>query len=223
MGDTDLVICGYHHHYRGRDVEKLPEISKWTGAETFLKLYGRGYLNMPWNKLFRRELAGRFDESLSLGEDLLFNLDYLRRAAKGVSIVQKPLYHYIQNDIGNTLSSKKRDNKLELAKRIWRETSEFYEKQAGHEDESGVINARLLQEVLDDVESLPFDHSKSRREKLRAIEAYCMDPELQRAGENAALPALDYRIIHHCMRHGWRNLAYGLSVLRAWMVRVLGR
>ena len=63
IGSADLAVCGYHHHYLGRDVEKIPEISKWNGAESFLALYGRGYLNMPWNKLFRRSLAGRFDES----------------------------------------------------------------------------------------------------------------------------------------------------------------
>lgn len=223
MGDMDLAICGYHHHYMGRDVEKIPEIPKWTGAESFLKLYGKGYLNMPWNKLFRRELAGRFDESLSLGEDLLFNLDYLRRAERGTAIVQKPLYHYIQNDTGNTLSSKKRDNKLELAKKIWREAAAFYEELAGHEDKSGVINARLLQEVLDDIESLPFDHSRSREEKLKAIEAYIRDPDLQKAGKNAALFALDYRMIHGCMRHGWTHAVYYLSVLRAWIVRNLRR
>lgn len=223
IGDMDLAICGYHHHYMGRDVEKIPETSKWTGAESFLKLYGKGYLNMPWNKLFRRELAGRFDESLSLGEDLLFNLDYLRRAERGTAIVQKPLYHYIQNDTGNTLSSKKRDNKLELAKRIWREASGFYEELAGHEDKSGVINARLLQEVLDDVESLPFDPGRSRKEKLMAIEAYIRDPDLQKAGNNAALSALDYRMIHGCMRHGWTHAVYYLSVLRAWIVRALRR
>ena len=221
IGKADLAICGYHHHYMGRDVEKVPKIRKWVGAESFLMLYGQGYLNMPWNKLFRRKLAGRFDEGLSLGEDLLFNLDYLRRTSGGVAIVQRALHHYIQNDTGNTLSSKKRDDKLELAKRIWQETSRFYQELAGHEDESGIINARLLQEVLDDVESLPFDYSRSRKEKLMAIEAYCKDPVLKKAGKNAALPALDYRIIYAFMQHGWKHSVYSLSVLRACLVRLL--
>ena len=77
---ADIAVCGYHHHYLGRDVQKVPVVSGKTGAENFLQLYGRGYMNMPWNKLFKRSLVGRFDESISLGEDLLFNLDYLRRA-----------------------------------------------------------------------------------------------------------------------------------------------
>lgn len=175
---------------------------------------------MPWNKLFRRNLAGHFDESLSLGEDLLFNLDYLRKASGGVSVVQKSLYHYIQNDTGNTLSSQKRDDKLELAKRIWREASEFYMELAGHEDKSGIINARLIQEILDDVESLPFDRNRSRREKLMVIEAYCSDQELIKIGRNVTLSALDYRIIYACMLRGWKRMVYGLSVLRSWLARL---
>lgn len=221
MDGADLAICGYHHHYMGRDVEKVPPIQRWTGAEGFLVLYGQGYLNMPWNKLFRRKLVGRFDEALSLGEDLLFNLDYLQRALEGVAIVQWPLYHYIQNNTGNTLSSKKRDDKLELAKRIWKETSRFYQKLAGHEDESGIINGRLLQEVLDDVESLPFDHNRSRKEKVIAIEAYCKDPLLHKVGGKVALSALDYRIINACMQRGWKRSVYTLCVLRAWLVKLL--
>lgn len=223
LGTADLVVCGYHHHYMGRDVEKVPEIRKMTDAESFLKLYGGGFLNMPWNKLFCRCLAGRFDESLSLGEDLLFNLDYLRKSSGGAAIVQKPLYHYIQNDTGNTLSSRKREDKLDLAKRIWREVSGFYETLASSKDESGIINARLIQEVLDDVESLPFDRSRSRKEKLAAVEAYMRDPELQRAGKNAALSAMDYRIIHACMCRKWKYAVYGLSVLRAWIVKFFYR
>ena len=79
IGDDDIAICGFHHHYQGRDIVRIPDVPGQSGEENFLTLYGHGFLNMPWNKLYRRELAGKFDESLSLGEDLLFNLDYLRR------------------------------------------------------------------------------------------------------------------------------------------------
>lgn len=223
IGDKDLAVCGYHHHYMGRDVEKIPGTAVWDGAGSFLEMYGQGYLNMPWNKLFRRKLAGRFDEELSLGEDLLFNLEYLRRTSNGVAVVPRSLYHYIQNDTGNTLSNRRRDDKLELAKRIWREASKFYREMAGHDDVSGVINARLIQEVLDDVEHMPFDRGRSRKEKLAVIEGYCRDPELQRAGECTALSALDYRLIHGCIRRGWMGAAYGLSVMRSWVVRALRR
>ena len=77
--DSDLVLCGFHHLYEGADILKLPEKIKETKllalSEEFLSLYEKSFLNMPWNKLYKRALMGRFDTSLSLGEDLLFNLD----------------------------------------------------------------------------------------------------------------------------------------------------
>ena len=57
--------------------------------------------------------------------------------------------------------------------------------------------------------------------KLAVIEAYCMDGELRQAGENAALAALDYRLIHACMRRRWIRGVYLLSVLRSWVVRLM--
>ncbi len=108
IGEDDIAICGFHHHYQGRDMVRIPEVPGQSGEENFLALYGQGFLNMPWNKLYRLELAGRFDESLSLGEDLLFNLDYMRRA-NGIAIVKAALCHYIQDETGTSLSSRKRD------------------------------------------------------------------------------------------------------------------
>lgn len=218
IGEADLVLCGFHHHYVGKDVVKLPFAAGFEIPDQFLELYGAGYMNMPWNKLFRRELVGRFDEDLSLGEDLLFNLDYLSRAKK-IALVEKALYHYIQNDGGDTLSSRKRDDKLGLAKMIWRKTSKFYEELSGHKDETGMINGRLIREVLDDVESLPFDKERSRREKLQVIKGYCLDSELQKAGSPAVLGALDYSLIHFCMRLRLVRLTYCLCTLRARLVK----
>lgn len=218
IGEDDIAICGFHHHYQGRDIIRIPEVPGQSGEENFLSLYGQGFLNMPWNKLYRRELMGSFDESLNLGEDLLFNLDYLRRA-DGISVVKEALCHYIQDDTGVSLSSRKRTDRLELAKRIWRETRAFYRELSGHEDESGIINGRLIQEVLDMVEALPFDEEKSRKEKLEIISEFCKDSELRQAAENAALKALDYKAVHFCMRRGWFRLAYDLCELRAALVR----
>ena len=218
IGEDDIAICGFHHHYQGRDVLRIPEVPGQSGEENFLSLYGQGFLNMPWNKLYRRELMGSFDESLSLGEDLLFNLDYLRRA-DGISVVKEALCHYIQDDTGVSLSSRKRTDRLELAKRIWRETRAFYRELSGHEDESGIISGRLIQEVLDMVEALPFDEEKTKKEKLAIISGFCKDAELTEAAENAALKALDYKAVHFCMSRGWFRLAYDLCELRAALVR----
>ena len=64
--------------------------------QEFLELYKKSDLNMPWNKLYRKALAGVFDTSLSLGEDLLFNLEYLSKCRR-VAVLGEPLCWYVQD------------------------------------------------------------------------------------------------------------------------------
>ena len=64
-----------------------------------------------------------------------------------------------------------------------------------------------------------FDQEKTKREKLDVIDGYCRDTELSRAAESVALKATDYKVIHFCMRKGWKRLAYDLCALRAALVR----
>ncbi len=71
---ADLVLCGFHHLYDGADIRKIPKPAGTFRVseepEDFLRLYEQGFFNMPWNKLYKRELAGRFDISISLGEEI---------------------------------------------------------------------------------------------------------------------------------------------------------
>ena len=69
------------------------------------------------------------------------------------------------------------------------------------------------------MEALPFDSGKTKKEKLAVISDYCQDRELTEAGADAALKALDYKVIHFCMRRGWKRLTYDLCDLRAALVR----
>ena len=113
--DADLVLCGYHHLYDGADIIKVPgetHVSTMTEfQQEFLELYKKSDLNMPWNKLYRKALAGVFDTSLNLGEDLLFNLEYLSKCRR-VAVLGEPLCWYVQDMGKTTLSSEKRQNRM---------------------------------------------------------------------------------------------------------------
>ena len=56
---ADLALCGFHHLFEGADIPKSPRSGVWElqhFKETFLELYSMSYLNMPWNKLYRKDL-----------------------------------------------------------------------------------------------------------------------------------------------------------------------
>lgn len=83
-----------------------------------LKVFKRGILNSLWNKIYVRtvildhNLKMRTD--LTLGEDLIFNLDYMRAAGvKLFVIINKPLYNYVR-DGKESLDHKYYNNLWEL-------------------------------------------------------------------------------------------------------------
>ncbi len=225
--DADLVLCGFHHIYDGADIVKLPGESRVLALsdfrEDFLLLYRESFLNMPWNKLYRRELAGSFDGSLSLGEDLLFNLDYLGKCGC-VGILSEPLCYYIQELAGNaTLSSRKRQDRTALARRVCEETEAFYEKTWGEACRDGSIFTRYVSEMLDECEKLPADRSLSYTEKLQVIRAYAADPWVRTRGAEVRLSLPDYRVIWFFLRRNMPRTVYALCALRRPLVSALHR
>lgn len=219
--EADLVICGFHHWYVGRDVEKSPSNPGIYAVDSyekdFLKLYQEGFLNMPWNKLFRKELAGWFDTSLSLGEDLLFNLAYLEQCKK-VAVIRDCLIHYIQEENGNTLSTKKRDDKLEIAGKVCDGVQHYYEKISKDKELHPVIAGKFVMEFLDDCERLPFDKQMEKQAKLRTIQGLSVNQKFIEANEAAEVTAPDYRLLRWCFLHGMWRLVYPLCSLRKWVV-----
>lgn len=220
---ADIVICGFHHWYVGRDVPKVPSNpgvydTKTYGAE-FLKLYQEGFLNMPWNKLYKKELAGRFDTSLSLGEDLLFNMDYFGKCSK-VAVISDALIHYIQEEKGNTLSTKKRADKLEIASRVCAGVQAYYRKLTGRKELHPVIAGKFVMEFLDECESLPFDKKTPKPEKLGVIQRLANHKEFMDANKIAEVTVLDYKVLKWCFAHGMWRLIYPICVLRKGVVVV---
>ena len=219
--DAELVICGFHHWYVGRDVKKVPSNpgvykTENYGAD-FLKLYQEGFLNMPWNKLFKKEFAGRFDTSLSLGEDLLFNMNYLEKCSK-VAVIPDALINYIQEEKGNTLSTKKRDNKLEIASKVCAGVQNYYAGISGAKELHPVIAGKFVMEFLDECESLPFDKKTPKAEKLQVIKRLANHKEFMEANKIAEVTVLDYKILQWCFAHGMQGLIYPICVLRKCVV-----
>ena len=106
IGNDDIAICGFHHHYQGRDIVRIPEVPGQSGEENFLALYGEGFLNMPWNKLYRAELfketgirypEGRIHED----EATTYRLFH---EAKKLAFLDRALYGYYTENGGSITS-----------------------------------------------------------------------------------------------------------------------
>lgn len=115
--EADIVICGTKETggsiwapLKDKDYS-LPELK-----ENGSYLIGTELLSPPWNKIYKRSLIkNKFDERTSFGEDLIFNLTYLRECKKIAFIPATPYFH--TKDNCESLSSKvypRRLNEIEL-------------------------------------------------------------------------------------------------------------
>ncbi|MBR1692597.1 MAG: glycosyltransferase family 2 protein [Lachnospiraceae bacterium] len=241
---AELVIAGFHHQYFGRNILKLPplkqhakEIGSCEAAhqaacqaydiraeEAYVyELYQAGFLNMPWNKLYKRSLIEQpFRRELNLGEDLLFNLAYMQQAER-FAVVQAPVCEYIQDDRGTTLSTKRRENKLALTMKLYQEVGGAFRRLYPSHTESPVLKDKLVSEFLDDLEGLAFEKTMTAKEKKRVIRMYekQLDGLLSQSGERIHLYLLDYKIIYFFMKRKQTNMVYLLVNLRGILVRLL--
>lgn len=110
-----FLICGYVNHdekYNGRtDIIGWNDIGEYkvSNIKTELEvLYRSNLLQQLWNKLFITEIIQnnklKFDESISIGEDFRFILEYIRVSKiNKVILINKPLYHYMRDQEGSLM------------------------------------------------------------------------------------------------------------------------
>lgn len=102
---ADIVISGYKNVYEEDSEEQkiketIPAISGLFSKEEFVAHFGslleKNLIHYVWHKLYRAEIikSVRFNEMVNIGEDMLFNIEILKRA-KNISITKKSVYSHI--------------------------------------------------------------------------------------------------------------------------------
>lgn len=98
-----LSLCNYYRSRPSGESVNSAAPEKSVPKADFFSLNRQELLGIPWNKIYRRDLLEkgqiRFRPDISLGEDLMFVLDYLDVSAGGLNCVSAPLYHY---SLGNS-------------------------------------------------------------------------------------------------------------------------
>lgn len=110
--DNDLVVSGYKEVYSNGKVNKRNFGKKDMTMEyiknKFDELYLSNFLNSPFNKLYKKSLINcTFNENQILGEDLLFNLQYIKNC-KNIISINNTDYNYV---INNTSATNKYNSK----------------------------------------------------------------------------------------------------------------
>ena len=118
INKTQLVTCGYKRVYDKKQIliKQCKNIEHTTNIKEYLETLKENYLfNELWNKMYISKIIKenniRFNPKYELGEDFLFNLDYIKYIEKA-SYINNPLYIYTEGETG--LKLKYRPNKFNI-------------------------------------------------------------------------------------------------------------
>lgn len=112
LDDSDLAISHYYFVLGESQTEKgllhgKRKLDEQMFLEELSKRPGTFYFSALWNKIYRvdlvRRLGLRFDPFLRWGEDFAFNMQY-NRAVRQVSLLDAPLYYYVKDVTGASMS-----------------------------------------------------------------------------------------------------------------------
>lgn len=173
-----VPICGFVYHDEYNHAK--PVKYSWSGNEGLVslgeafKLNSELYLTALWNKLFNnnviKENNVRFDETISMGEDLKFTLDYFTISnIDKVYVFSDYLYHYTKLS-GDTLMSSfatsginKAIERLKLIEKI----AKKYNANAHIEYEKALSNLKCIYKY-----NILIDKSLSSKKKISMIKEF---------------------------------------------------
>lgn len=163
----------------------------------YQNIWKTNYSALLWIRVFDLEIIRkfhiRFDEKLSLSEDVLFNLEYGCYCDSFVSI-NLPLYNHrsYYNNEREHLDGKKIDNRFYLNQRIYNARKPFIVK-----DELLKYETQYFYAFLDDLKEISNRNSLSKKEKIARIkdildskEFRCTIKEADKSRENWKLIAV---------------------------------
>jgi glycosyltransferase involved in cell wall biosynthesis len=134
---ASFVICGYKKTdsstgicFQNNSSTKVGFYKIEEMLNIFDYLYTRGLINSTCNKIYHtriiRDNSIFYQKGIELGEDLLFNLDIIKKSTS-VEIIPECLYNYVKYNNNGTLTGKHRKNMYEIQKMLFSEVISLYE------------------------------------------------------------------------------------------------
>ena len=133
--NADITICGMTTISINGSNDSIPSMSNCIkGQIAIANFVQRHYLewliSSPWGKLYKKSqlTPGGFDEAISLGEDLKFNVEYFRKI-HSIKLVSEALYNYYDNE--GSLTKSYKPGHLEAINEIYSMTKKYVESVEG--------------------------------------------------------------------------------------------
>lgn len=213
----DLVICGYKciDEINNKETCITYKSSVFQNVNCmqndFEAIYSDNLINIPWNKIYRKKyIKNVFDESLSLGEDLLFNLNYLKHIDGKVIVINEPLYCYVKNN-NQSLTCKFREDRIDVGIYLNNEVHEFCKAKFNKYD-SSIVNISLAYLVQESIDICLMDKNQTIKKKIKYIRGITSNRRIIELCNSVELYAVHSKISNLLIRY---KLAIALLIFHS--------
>lgn len=142
------------------------------------ELYRKQLFNSVWNKIYDTSIIQKndilFNLNLTIGEDAVFNLDYLSHADAGIKIVDKPLYYY-QKSANGSLDSSYHNNTLSDQFAMFEAFRDFLIKQKADKKTLKTMNSYMVSSLIAILDRVPSSKAKPKEADL--LQSYIEEVE----------------------------------------------
>lgn len=226
--DVDLVICGYTKVLDTCSIFHYCDDSYLSGGADICRfiLHCRSWCLFAsiWNKLYRRDLIRKlFHQNISLGEDMIFNLDYLENC-QTVSCIPQCYYYYRQNQNNSLTRNQYQDDFFAICVYKYERLYQFCKKyNADNRWDDRMIHKRFLEYTIIYLSRLVSVENISITDKLKKLNEVCHNRQLQEAITLTSGLTRRYRLLVVLIR--CRLSLPLLAIIEAWYLfkKIKGR
>lgn len=154
----------------------------------FDELYQKNFFNAPFSKIYKRDLIvnQRFNTSVALGEDFLFNLEYLKKC---LMIKVFDTVGYVYNCLNTDAATKKlRENDIEQVVVLYKTGEIFLHTYCPDNPESRALNERLCLNGINLMQLICYSDKPSTEKKDLAERMLKSDDFIKVCQQTYALP-----------------------------------
>ena len=195
--DADLSICGIRVHKNNKVIREAKLEKRALSIKDDIKCYHyiEPILNSVCNKMYKRDYVNvLFDEKISLGEDYIFNLEYLKGIEKVITIDESLYNVVIENS--ESLNKRFRKDKLDILLDLIKCEEGFCDYIYGDDySKLNIYNKRVLTLHTSFKEIIITENIKS----IITFKKYIHQEEIKKAIKCSKLYRIDYKIFKNLL------------------------
>lgn len=130
--EFDICTCNYNYVDNNKEIVRS-KLSSFSTDESnrYIEMLQRDFLFNPlWNKIYKTKIIKenniKFEPNIQVGEDYLFNINYMKHT-KNANYIATPMYNYVIQY--NSLSKRFIERSIKEEMKIPRNLKKYYEEQ----------------------------------------------------------------------------------------------